>query len=411
MSVNIMTEHNGIDQSSTVDVFRSEVREWLAANAPRESLLPWTSREGFDQHRAWEQTLFEGGYAAVDWPIEYGGRGADLRLTMAFAEEYYRVRAPERVNMGGLYLLGPVLMQYGTEEQRARWIPDLLACNTIWCQGFSEPGSGSDLASLSTRAVRDGDHFVVNGQKTWTSMGGFADWIFALVRTDPEAAKHRKHSGITFLCIDLRTPGVEVRPLAMVDGTKGFAEVFFTDVRVPVENVVGGVDQGWKVAMSTLGFERGAVFGDHAKFSNDVAALAGLVRRRGLEQDTLALDELGRVLVETEVYRANVYRLAALAEAGGNLDQTASINKLFWTEMQHDIFATGLRLMAEEGGVVGGDREVLPGVDPVTAHAWKDWHHRYWYARAAMIFGGTSEIQRNIISERVLGLPMEPRPT
>ncbi|QYJ03618.1 acyl-CoA dehydrogenase family protein [Nocardioides panacisoli] len=392
----------------SVAEFRAEVRAWLAEHVPAEPLPSWTDQAGFDQHRTWERTLFEGGYAAVDWPEEYGGRGAGLQHTIAFAEEYYRARAPERVNMGGLYLLGPVLMQYGTEEQRRRWIPDLLSCRTIWCQGFSEPGSGSDLASLRTRAVRDGDHYVVNGQKIWTSMGGFADWIFALVRTDPDAAKERKHAGITFLCIDLRTPGVEVRPLAMVDGTEGFAEVFFTDVHVPVENVVGEVDQGWKVAMSTLGFERGAVFGDHAKFSNDVAALAGLVAVRGLAEDSLALDELGRVLVETEVYRANVYRLAALAEAGGNLDSTASINKLYWTEMQHDIFATGLRLMAEDGAVVG-DLAGLAGVDAVTADAWRDWHHRYWYARAAMIFGGTSEIQRNIISERVLGLPMEPR--
>ncbi|WP_090860903.1 acyl-CoA dehydrogenase family protein [Nocardioides lianchengensis] len=396
-------------ETSTVEEFRAEVRAWLEAHVPAEPLPSWTERAGFDLHRAWERTLFEGGYAAVDWPAAYGGRDAGLRRSIAFAEEYYRAGAPERINMGGLYLLGPVLMQYGTPEQCERWIPDLLACRTIWCQGFSEPESGSDLASLRTRAERDGDHYVVNGQKIWTSMGGFADWIFALVRTDPEVGRRRKHHGITFLCIDLRSPGVEVRPLAMVDGTRGFAEVFFTDVRVPVENVVGEVDQGWRVAMSTLGFERGAVFGDHAKFTADVEALAALVRVRGLEDDTRALDELGRVLVETEVYRANVYRLAGIAEAGGDLDSTASINKVFWTQMQHDIFATGLRLMEEDGAVVG-DPAAVPYADAATRRSWADWHHRYWYARAAMIFGGTNEIQRNIISERVLGLPMEPRP-
>ncbi|HEX7306657.1 acyl-CoA dehydrogenase family protein, partial [Lentzea sp.] len=198
------------------------------------------------------------------------------------------------------------------------------------------------------------------------------------------------------------------RPLTMVDGTRGFAEVFFTDVRVPVGNVVGGVDNGWAVAMSTLGFERGAVFGDHAKFSGDVADLAALIAARGLDDDAQALDELGRVLVQTEVYRANVHRLAARAEAGGELDSTASINKVFWTEMQHDIFDTGIRLLAEDGAVVG-DPGALPDADPATLRAWSRWHHRYWYARAAMIFGGTNEIQRNIISERVLGLPMEPR--
>jgi alkylation response protein AidB-like acyl-CoA dehydrogenase len=174
--------------------------------------------------------------------------------------------------------------------------------------------------------------------------------------------------------------------------------------------VVGEVDQGWRVAMSTLGFERGAVFGDHAKYSKDVESLAGLVRARDLEDDDRALDDLGRALVETEVYRANVYRLAAVAEQGGDLSSTASINKVFWTQMQHDIFATGLRLMQEDGAVVG-DPAALPGADAGTQRAWADWHHRYWYSRAAMIFGGTNEIQRNIISERVLGLPTEPRPS
>ncbi|WP_439590945.1 acyl-CoA dehydrogenase family protein [Microbacterium sp.] len=388
--------------------FRHEVRDWLTRSVPPEPLPPWTEREGFDLHREWERVLFEGGYAAIDWPAEYGGQDASLRRSIVFGEEYYRAGAPERINMGGLYLLGPVLMQHGTPEQCARWIPDILSCETIWCQGFSEPESGSDLASLRTRAERDGDEFVVNGQKIWTSMGGFADWIFALVRTDPVAGGKRKHDGITFLCIDLRSPGVEVRPLTMVDGTRGFAEIFFTDVRVPVDNVVGEIGGGWAVAMSTLGFERGAVFGDHAKFSKDVANLARLVEARGLGDDTAALDELGRVLVETEVYRANVHRLAGLAEQGVDLTATASINKVYWTQMQFDIFDTGLRLLGADGAVVG-DPDALPGADERTRRAWADWHHRYWYARAAMIFGGTNEIQRNIISERVIGLPMEPR--
>jgi alkylation response protein AidB-like acyl-CoA dehydrogenase len=397
-----------MNQGEDITQFRTEVRDWLEENLPTGPPAHWTTREGFEQHRQWEQTLFDGGYAAVDWPTEYGGLGAGLGKTMAFAEEYVSAGAPERVNMGGLYLLGPVLMQYGTPEQCARWIPDLLSCKTVWCQGFSEPDSGSDLASLRTTAVLDGDHYVVNGQKIWTSMGIFADWIFALVRTDPEAGRQRKHNGITFLCIELRTQGVEVRPLAMVDGSTGFAEVFFTDVHVPVENVVGGVGNGWAVAMSTLGFERGAVFGDHAKFSKDVEALAGLVAARGLEDDSAVLDDLGRALVDTEVYRANVYHLAEIAESGGNLDSTASINKVFWTEMQHNIFATGLRVMDGESAVVG-NTAVLANSDAGTRRAWEDWAHRYWYARAAMIFGGTNEIQRNIISERVLGMPMEPR--
>ncbi|MFF5111933.1 acyl-CoA dehydrogenase family protein [Streptosporangium sp. NPDC000509] len=403
-----MSSRNGA-ATPDIEAFRARVRGWLEENVPRGPLGSWTSQEGFEQHREWERVLFEGGYAAIDWPKEYGGRGADLFHTIAFAEEYYRAGAPARVNMGGLYLLGPILMRYGTEEQRRRWIPRLLSCEDIWCQGFSEPDSGSDLASLRTQAVREGEEFVVNGQKTWTSFGGFADWIFALVRTDPEAGRERKHRGITFLCVDLRSPGVEVRPLAMVDGTKGFAEVFFTDVRVPVANAVGEIGDGWRVAMSTLGFERGAVFGDHAKYSADVESFAELVRARGLDDDPLALDELGRLFVETEVYRANVYRLAELSENGVNLDLQASINKLYWTETQHHIFAAGLDLMGGLATLGGGSPVVREALTPRAAHAWADWHHRYWYARAAMIFGGTSEIQRNIISERLLELPMEPR--
>ncbi|MEO3858027.1 acyl-CoA dehydrogenase family protein [Acrocarpospora sp. B8E8] len=392
-----------------VEEFRAQARDWLTEHVPREPLGSWTSPEGFARHRAWERVLFEGGYAAVDWPEEYGGRGAGLFHTIAFAEEYYRAKAPARVNMGGLYLLGPILMRYGTAEQRGRWIPRLLSCEDIWCQGFSEPDSGSDLASLRTQAVREGAEFVVNGQKTWTSFGGFADWIFALVRTDPEAGRENKHRGITFLCVDLRSPGVEVRPLAMVDGTKGFAEVFFTDVRVPVANAVGELGEGWRVAMSTLGFERGAVFGDHAKYSADVESFAELVRARGLAGDALALDELGRLFVATEVYRANVYRLAELAEGGADLDLRASVNKLYWTETQHHIFAAGLDLLGVLATLGGGSPVLRESLTPRAAGIWTDWHHRYWYARAAMIFGGTSEIQRNIISERLLGLPREPR--
>ncbi|GAA1854199.1 acyl-CoA dehydrogenase family protein [Microbacterium koreense] len=396
------------EDTASLDDFRQEVREWLASHVPAAPLTSWTDPEGFAAHREWERVLYEGGYAAIDWPAEYGGRDAGLLRSIAFGEEYYRAGAPERINMGGLYLLGPVLMQHGTPEQCARWIPDILSCRTIWCQGFSEPESGSDLASLRTRANREGDEFVVNGQKIWTSMGAYSDWIFALVRTSPVEESRRKHDGITFLCIDLRSPGVEVRPLTMVDGTRGFAEIFFTDVRVPVENVVGEIDGGWAVAMSTLGFERGAVFGDHAKYSKDVANLARLVRARDLADDSSALDELGRVFVKTEVYRANVYRLAERAERGVDLTSTASINKVFWTQMQYDIFDTGLRLL-EDDAVVVGCPSALTGTDEVAARAWADWHHRYWYSRAAMIFGGTNEIQRNIISERVLGLPMEPR--
>ncbi len=282
--------------------FRAEVRAWLEANTPREPLPPLGTPEGLAAHRAWERKLYDAGYAAIYWPAQYGGRDADLLTQAIFAEEYVLVGAPQRLNVLGLGLAGPTLIAFGTPEQKERWLPGILSGEDVWCQGFSEPDAGSDLAALRTAAVREGDELVVNGQKIWTSAGTYADWIFALVRTNATAPKHK---GITFVMIDMHSPGIEVRPIVQINGDAGFAEVFFSDVRVPVENVVGRIDDGWRVAMATLGFERGTGLGSAVRFARDIAALVGIVKATGHDTDPLYRDRVARAFVDTEVYRAN----------------------------------------------------------------------------------------------------------
>ncbi|HEX9713890.1 MAG TPA: acyl-CoA dehydrogenase family protein [Actinomycetota bacterium] len=368
--------------------FRAEARAWLHDNAPREQLPSSGTRDGFEAHRAWERRLHDAGYAGLAWPSEYGGRGADVMTQAIFEEEYLISGAPERVNVVGHKLMAPTLMAHGSEEQKRRWLPRILTSEDVWSQGFSEPSAGSDLAGLRTRAERDGEHLVVNGQKIWTSYGAFADWIFALVRTDPSAERHR---GITFLAVDMSTDGVEARPITQLDGAAGFAEVFFTDARVPVANVIGEIDEGWTVAMTTLGAERAAPAKPAGRYLRDVRELVGIARALGLADDPVVRDEVARLYVGAEAYRVTTLRTLSLLARGEDPGHSASVTKLAWSELEHDIFATGLRLMGRAGEAF--------------ATAPEGWWHRYWYARVATIYAGTSEIQRTIIAERVLGLP------
>jgi alkylation response protein AidB-like acyl-CoA dehydrogenase len=377
--------------------FRDEIRAWLDANVPEEPLGPTSTEEGFAQHRAWEKRLYEAGYAAISWPKAYGGRDADMLSTAIFQEEYARAGAPERINVLGLGLAGPTLMVYGSEEQKARWLPGILSADDIWCQGFSEPDAGSDLAGLRTSAVREGDEYVVNGQKIWTSLGRFADWMFALVRTDREAPKHK---GISFLMIDMHSPGIEVRPIVQINGDAGFAEVFLTDVRVPVGNLVGQEHDGWRVAMTTLGFERGTGLGAHVRFSKDLQGLITLVKARGLQDDPLVRDRLARLYAETEVFKRNAYRTLTALSKSKPIGPEASLNKLYWSQMEARIYETGMRVLGPYG-------ELTPKADAAVDR--DSWQKRYWYSRASLIYAGTSEIQKNIIAERVLGLPKETR--
>jgi alkylation response protein AidB-like acyl-CoA dehydrogenase len=386
-----------LNLTSEQQAFRDEIRAWLEREVPREPLPSSATQEGFALHQAWEKKLYDAGYAAISWPEAYGGRDADLLTTTIFQEEYTRAGAPNRINVLGLGLAGPTLMAFGTEEQKQRWLPGILSADDIWCQGFSEPDAGSDLANVRATALREGDEYVVNGQKTWTSQGRFADWMFALVRTDREAPKHK---GISFLMIDMHSPGIEVRPIVQINGDAGFAEVFLTDVRVPVENLVGNENDGWRVAMTTLGFERGTGLGAHVRFSRDLQELVRIVKAVGLADDPLVRDRVARLYVETEVYKYNMYRTLTRMTTGKPIGPEASLNKLYWSEMEHRIYETGMDAM-------GPYAELTPKADSAVD---KDhWQKSYWYSRAAMIYAGTSEIQKNIISERVLGLPKEPR--
>jgi len=379
------------------ETFRAEVGAWLQSNVPSQPLTTSATPEGFAEHKAWEKKLYQAGYAAISWPKAYGGRDADMLTNAIFQEEYARAGAPVRINILGLGLAGPTLMVYGNDEQQARWLPGILSCDDIWCQGFSEPDAGSDLAGIRTTAVREGDEYVVNGQKIWTSLGRFADWMFALVRTDREAPKHK---GISFLMIDMHSPGIEVRPIVQINSDAGFAEVFLTDVRVPVENLVGAENDGWRVAMTTLGFERGTGLGAHVRFSKDVQELIEIVKAVGLSDDPIVRDQVARLYAETEVYKRNMYRTLTALSKGRQIGPEASLNKLYWSEMEVRIFETGMAAM-------GPYAELTPKADAAVDK--NTWQKHYWYSRAACIYAGTSEIQKNIISERVLGLPKEPR--
>jgi alkylation response protein AidB-like acyl-CoA dehydrogenase len=378
------------------EAFRAEVREWLAANVPTD--LGPLSEATFEDHRAWERRLYEAGYAAISWPEAFGGRGADLMTQAIFAEEYARAGAPQRINVLGLGLAGPTLMVHGTDDQQRRWLPGILSCEDIWCQGFSEPDAGSDLAALRTSAVLEGGEYVVNGQKIWTSAGRYGDWIFTLVRTNPDVAPHK---GITFLMIDMRSPGVDVRPIVQINSDAGFAEVFFDDVRVPADNVVGPVDGGWGVAMTTLSFERGTGLGSHVRFQRDLDELIRIVRATGRADDPRVRDRVAALHARNQVFRHNGSRTLTSITSGTPIGPEASLNKLFWSTMERDIFETGMSVLGPAAELVetGGE----DGVDVAA------WHKHYWYARAACIYAGTTQIQKNIIAERVLGLPKEPR--
>lgn len=386
---------SGVDPTDTshdLQSFRDEVRAWLVDNVPTELASPGVAA-GFAQHVAWERTLADAGYAAIHWPTEYGGRGAGPVEQAVFEEEYILAGGPTRVTVVGQNLMGPTLMAFGNDEQKSRWLPGILDATTIWSQGYSEPGAGSDLANVQTRGVVDGDHILVSGQKIWTSYGHHSDWIFALVRTDPSAGKH---AGISFLAIDMTSPGIEARPITQLDGHQGFAEVFFDEVRVPADQVVGELGQGWEVAMTALQFERDAPAAAPAIYDRDLRELADLVIARGLGDDQGAADRLGELAVAVEVYKQQAARTLARLIAGEDIGFDSSITKLLWSHLERDLFETGLELLGPYGEAAGSDSPVADE---------QGWRSKYWYSRAATIYAGTTEIQRGIIARRILGLP------
>ncbi|HVW39985.1 MAG TPA: acyl-CoA dehydrogenase family protein [Amycolatopsis sp.] len=375
--------------------FRSRVRAWLRENRPTARFDPPDTEHGFAQHMQWEKRLFHAGYAAPGWPAEVGGLGLDLWAQLIYEEEYARLGLPERLNKMGLLHGGPTVLAHGTEQQQRDWLPGILDCSEIWCQGFSEPGAGSDLASLRTTGTITGDEIILNGQKTWTSAGPIATKMFALVRTDPAAARHH---GISFVVFDLRRPGVEVRPLRQLHGHSGFAEVFLTDVRIPATSVVGPVNDGWRIAQTSLRLERGVGRGVHTKLAQALRGLAEAVQDAGA--DTGALQRLGSLRAWTFAYEQATYALTDTLARGGADEVMPSILKLRLSEIQTAIWEERLAMLGEEAETVD---ELGPGGELPPRH------REYWHSRANEIFAGTNEIQKNIIGEQGLGLPREPR--
>ena len=383
--------------------FRDEFRAWLGANIPEE----WSayrsghesSRERFEFLRAWQKKMQEAGWVGIHWPKEYGGRGVSVIEQTIFIQEMARASAPPLINVLGLSLLGPTLIAYGTEAQKKRFLANILSADEIWCQGYSEPNAGSDLAALRTEAVLRDDQFIVNGQKTWTSFGHYADWCFAVVRTDPDVPKHK---GLTYLLVDMRSPGVSVRPLKQMTGESEFNEVIFQDVTVPVENVVGKINGGWDIAIATLMFERGTLGASlQITFKRQIERLIALsktIRHNGgtASQDPVIRQKLAQIYTEIEIFRLNQMRtLTHLAKAGVPGPE-GSIQKIFWSEMNQRMQQVAMEILGPYGQLT---RESDYAID----HG--EWAHAYLRSRGNTIEAGTSEIQRNIIGHFVLGLP------
>ena len=375
--------------------FRAEARGWLRANVPNEPLASYDTREGFEQHRAWEARLAEGGWSSVIWPKDLGGRGADLIDWLIFEEEYHAAGAPMRVNQNGILLLGPTLMEFGTAEQKARFLPRMARCDDMWAQGWSEPNAGSDMAAITSRAIlengRDGDEYVLNGQKTWSTRAVFANWMFGLFRSDPQSSRHH---GLTYLLLPLDSKGVTIRPIKALNGKQAFAEVFFDDVRVPAANRIGDEGQGWNVAMATAGFERGLLLRSPARFQRTAAKLVDLYRRHReqADRDPSIREAVMRAWMDAQAYNLASYHTVGRVAKGGKVGAEASTNKIFWSELDLLLHETALRIL--------GPRAELDS--DAEAHEWLE---GFLFAQAGPIYAGTNEIQRNIIAERVLGLP------
>jgi alkylation response protein AidB-like acyl-CoA dehydrogenase len=390
-----------LSYSKEDEAFRKEVRNWLKHNLPKKDksisdLMPHDP-ERVKRAKEWQRKLYDAGYVAMGWPKEYGGQDADVMRQTIVNEEMVLARAPGLVGASGLGMLGPTLIQLGTEEQKRRYLPKILTAEEIWCQGYSEPGSGSDLASLRTRAELVGDEFIVNGQKVWTSNAQFSDWMFCLVRTDPEAPKHR---GISYILIDMETPGITVRPLVQMTSDAGFNEVFFEDAHVPRANLVGELNQGWMVANATLFHERN-MLGSTTRTQLMMQNLIRLARSRQrygkpAAQDPVIRQKLADLLTRVEAMKYHLYRQLTNELKGRAQGIGAMVNKLVGTELNHDICALALEIMGSYAPLNRGAAHVIDnGI----------WPYEFMLTLGLVIGGGTSQIQKNIISERGLGMP------
>ena len=383
--------------------FRSELRSWLSAHIPDEWTRPgfWESlddAESFRLRRDWERDKADAGFAGIAWPTEYGGRGGTPGMKAIYDEEMVRADAPRTVNPLGLTFLAPTVMAIGTDAQRKEIIGPMLRNEVIWCQGFSEPGAGSDLAALSTKGVRDGDDFVVNGQKVWTTNAVHGDKIFAMVRTEPGSERHR---GISMLLIDMNQPGVTARPLKQMSGASEFGEVFFDDARVPATDCLGEIGDGWRTAMLLLSFERGASgISQYTEFRRQYDEIAALARKRGRDRDPVIRDDLARVLTELECLRLHSMHVLTQVEQGRDLGSESSMTKLQWSETYQDLWEVYDRILGEDATL-----DTLDGRGDAEATDLRPLHAQAMWSRSVTIWGGSSQVQRNITAERVLGLP------
>ncbi len=386
-----------MDLTDTEDeqVFRAECRAWLEANVPDDPLPSGDTRDGFTRHLDWERRLHADRWSVVSWPVEYGGRGASLWEWLIFEEEYYRAGAPQRVTQNGIFLLAPTVFEFGTPEQQARILPRMAAAEDLWCQGWSEPDAGSDLAGIKSRATRDdaAGGWRITGQKTWTTRGAFCTHLFGLFRTDPEAERHR---GMTYLLVPLDADGVTVRGVGRLDGDEGFAEVFFEDVFVPDADVLGGVNEGWSVAMATTGSERGLTLRSPGRFTAACARLVELYRREGATADPGLRDEVVRSWMDAEAYRLYTLRDVTDIVDGRSPGARSSLNKVWWSELDVRLHERALALL---GPLAELEEDAPEAVDRGS------WMKGYQFALSGPIYAGTNEIQRNVIAERVLGLP------
>lgn len=371
--------------------FRADVRAWMEAHVPKEPLVTLECREGYDQHVAWERTLASGNWGMVTWPEAYGGRGLDLIQWLIFEEEYFRAGGPNRANQNGIFLLGPTIMEFGTDEQKKRFLPPMARGEVIWAQAWSEPGAGSDMAAISSKAVRDGDHYVITGQKTWSSRAAFADWGFGMFRTDPDS---KRHKGLTFILFDLNSPGITRRPIRQLHGDTGFAELFFDEVRVPVENCLAGEGEGWNVAMATAGFERGLMLRSPGRFQATAKRLVELYRQHEAEASPAAREAVVQAWMAAQAYAYNTYAVAAKIMAGGKIGAEASLNKIFWSELDRAMHRTAMQLL--------GASAELKRFDDGRVNQWLE---GYIFSLSGPIYAGSNEVQRNITAERLLGLP------
>jgi alkylation response protein AidB-like acyl-CoA dehydrogenase len=388
--------------SPTEEAFRARVRDWLRANLPegwgtRGYPKPRTPAEKVAFARQWQRKLYDGGWAGLSWPKEYGGQALSPLEQLLFHEEYFAAGAPDMIDIAiGLNLAGPTLIHHGTEAQKKRFLDPILRGDEVWCQGFSEPGAGSDLAALRTRGEVKGDHLLVNGQKVWTSYARYAEWCILIVRTDPGAPKHR---GLTFALLDMKTPGITIRPLMEMTGLAWFNEVFFEDVVIPRDMVIGEINRGWEIVITTLSHERGTVV-PYQRLKRHLDGVAALARRVAkdvpLATAPIVRQRLAQLAIDVELLRLSVYRNITQITRSGRPGPEGSMLKLLWSELEQRIM--------EAATWISGAYAQLDEHAP-QAHDEGRWQYGYLWSRAATIYAGTSEVQRNIISQRVLGLP------